>query len=71
MTYIEHTEVPLENHFCVNLQVKQRYINPLVYADSPKRLSKISPKAQKIINDFLSYKDTPFGCVKLLNSTQQ
>ena len=71
MTYIEHTEVPLENHFCVNLQVKQRYINPLVYADSPKRLSKISPKAQKIINDFLSYKDTPFGCVKLINSTQQ
>ena len=71
MTSIEHTDVPLKNHFCVNLKVKQRYINPLVYPNSPKRLSELSQKAQKIISDFLSYKDTPFGCVKLINSNQQ
>ncbi len=30
MEHIEHTEKPLENHFCVNLNVKMRYIDPLV-----------------------------------------
>ena len=32
MTSIEHTEqaLPEEQYFCVNLKVKQRYINPLV-----------------------------------------
>ncbi|MCR4733531.1 MAG: hypothetical protein K5829_00795 [Treponema sp.] len=31
-----------------------------------RRLSKISQKANKIIEDFLLYKDTKYGCVKLL-----
>ncbi len=70
MTKIEHTAeaLPSNEYFCVNLQVKQRYINPLVKTDSGTvcRLNKVSPTAQKIIKDFLSYKDTPFGCVKLM-----
>lgn len=66
MEQIEHTQVPLEKHFCVNLNVKQRYINPLVSKENPKRLSEISEKAKTIINDFLSYKDTAYGCVKLI-----
>lgn len=68
MTKIEHTNEPLENHFCVNLEVKQRYINPLVKtADGIKRVYDVSEKAKKIIDDFLSYKDTPFGCAKLIS----
>ena len=65
MTKIEHTReaLPENEYFCVNLQVKQRYINPLV---GSKRLSDISEKARRIIEDFKTYSDTPYGCVKLL-----
>ena len=65
MTKIEHTNQPLpENqYFCVNLKVKQRYINPLV---GGKRLSDVSEKARRIINDFKSFSDTAYGCVKLI-----
>lgn len=65
MTKIEHTReaLPENEYFCVNLQVKQRYINPLV---GSKRLSDISEKAHRIIEDFKTFSDTPYGCVKLL-----
>lgn len=72
MTSIEHTDEPLENYFCVSLEVKQRYIDPLVIsaggADSGKtrRLSEVSDKAKKIIEDFRAWKDTKYGCVKLM-----
>ena len=65
MTSIEHTEhaLPDDKYFCVNLKVKQRYINPLV---NGKRLSEISEKAHRIIEDFKAYSDTAYGCVKLV-----
>ena len=82
MTSIEHTDhaLPQEEYFCVSLNVKQRYIDPLVAAGTQNgagslrlskgptstRLSAISPFAHKIIEDFKSYHDTPFGCVKLV-----
>ena len=79
MTKIEHTEQPLpqDQYFCISLNVKQRYIDPLVSAGSLSfdklrnrrasvRLSSISPFARKIIDDFKTYSDTPFGCVKLV-----
>ena len=75
MTSIEHTEAPLDEkeYFCVNLKVKQRYINPLTMVERPDngrtetaRLSDISEKARRIIDDFKSYSDTPYGCVKLV-----
>ncbi len=64
MTKIEHTNQPLpeSDYFCVNLKVKQRYINPLV---GNKRLSEVSEKARRIIEDFKSFSDTDYGCVKL------
>ena len=69
MTKIEHTAEPLpvDEWFCVNLKVKQRYINPLVQISGTKsvRLSEVSEKARTIITDFLAYSDTPYGCVKL------
>ena len=65
MTAIEHTEqaLPDNEYFCVNLKVKQRYINPLV---NGKRLSEVSEKALRIIEDFKAYSDTAYGCVKLV-----
>ena len=72
MTSIEHTAhaLPPEEYFCVSLNVKQRYIDPLVASGSLSlskgRLSAISPFAKKIIDDFKAYHDTPFGCVKLI-----
>lgn len=83
MTKIEHTNeaLPENEYFCVNLKVKQRYINPLIIAPSPAevstssttvstvkvvRLSEVSEKARRIIEDFKAYSDTPYGCVKLL-----
>ncbi len=78
MTKIEHTQAPLgDDYFSVNLKVKQRYINPLVVSKSSAvvstgsttvnavRLSEVSAKAQRIIDDFKSYSDTPYGCAKL------
>ena len=72
MTSIEHTNEPLpeDEYFCVNLKVKQRYINPLVITPGSTvktvRLFDISDKAHRIIEDFKTYSDTPYGCVKLL-----
>ena len=79
MTSIEHTEqaLPESDYFCVNLKVKQRYINPLTVVECPQsggiettgkavRLSEVSSKARTIIEDFKSYSDTAYGCAKLL-----
>ena len=67
MTHVAHSQCRLAGHFCVNLKVKQRYINPLVQlADgSCRRVSELSPASAKIIRDFLSWEDTPYACVKL------
>ena len=73
MTKIEHTNhaLPAEEYFCISLNVKQRYIDPLVQCSrslslSKGRLSQLSPFAHKIIEDFKAYHDTPYGCVKLV-----
>ena len=75
-TSITRSDVPLDGHYCVNIQVKKRYINPLVVTESSlngkdttlpdaKRLTQISPEWKKRIDDFLSYTDAPYSCVKL------
>ena len=68
MTSVVHAQGKLAGHFCVNLKVKLRYINPLVMqADgSVRRIREVSPQADKIITDFLSWEDTPYGCVELM-----
>jgi len=69
MESIEHTPSPLpdDEYFCISLKVKQRYINPLV-RDRKKvaRLSELSSSSHKIIEDFKTYTDTLYGCVKLV-----
>lgn len=74
MTKIEHTQTPLDEneYFCINLKVKMRYINPLVKISHKnsgieyKRISEVSSKAKKIIDDFLEFRDSAYGCVKLV-----
>ena len=60
---------PAENYFIVDINVKQRYINPLVKTpEGTKRIYNVNPLAKKIIDDFISYKDTKYGCVKLIEN---
>ncbi len=68
MTGIERfNEEPAGNYYSVCLEVKKRYINPLVKtAFGPERIYNLSPRAKKIIESFLSYKDCKFGAVKLI-----
>ena len=72
MTSIEHTDhaLPEDENFSVNLKVKQRYINPLVLSTSSTTTSQrhydVSAKARHIIDDFKTYHDTAYGCVKLV-----
>lgn len=71
MTKIKHTneKLPENDYFSINLKVKQRYINPLVInpkTNKPERLSALSKKVNKLIEDFKTYSDTPYGCVKLV-----
>lgn len=77
MTKIEHRDsaLPAEEYFSISLDVKQRYIDPLVdmgslslsKGKSVTRLSQVSPFAKKIIDDFKSFSDTKYGCVKLIS----
>ena len=67
MTRIEHTEDALPDHFCVSLDVKMRYIDPLVIGDGEsaagaRRLTSVSKKSAALIEDFLSWRDTKYGC---------
>lgn len=70
MTFIEHCDqgLPEDEYFCVNLKVKQRYINPLVKSPDGKarRLYELSEKGQTYIDDFKTYEDTAYGCVRLI-----
>ncbi len=68
MTQIErfNTEPP-SDYYSVCLEVKKRYINPLVKTSGKaERIYNLSPRAKKMIESFLSYKDFNFGAVKLI-----
>lgn len=67
MKNVKHTEEKLAGHFCVSVDVKQRYIDPLVFCGTEKfcRISSVSERAAKLIEDFLNYRDKPYGCVEL------
>ncbi len=62
MKKIKRSDFPLPNHFCVSLEVKRRYINPLF---KKERICSISKKAETLRQKFLNYQDTKFGCVPL------
>ena len=70
MTKIEHTDqaLPENDYYSCSLKVKQRYINPLVHTKdgNTQRLSTLSSYGKMLIDDFLAYEDSPYGCVKLV-----
>lgn len=66
MDSIVHSDEPLDEskYFNLSLQVKQRFINPLVKENGKiKRLNNCSSVANTIISDFLKWEDKKFGCV--------
>lgn len=64
MKTVQHTMEPLQDAYCVSLDVKKRYIDPLVMSSGrARRVSTISLDAACCIKDFLNFKDTSYGCV--------
>ena len=73
MKKIDRSTEPEKGCFCISLDVKQRYINPLVALDSSahpkgKRITEISKEAAEIVDNFLNFQDSPFGCVKIVEN---
>lgn len=69
MESIEHlNNDPGKGWYSVNLKVKKRYINPLVLCPdgTARRVKDISPEGNNIIEEFLNFEDSPWGCVRLL-----
>ena len=72
MRYIEHTDTPVDGCFCVSVDVKKRYIDPLVSCGlsengcfRARRITEISENAADCVRRFLSFRDTTYGCVHL------
>ena len=67
MTSLVRSDLPLADHYCVSLPVKKRYINPLVKTGEGKslRVTEISDRARKIVEDLLHFEDARYGCVPL------
>lgn len=66
MRKVEHTEHPLDDSYCVSLDVKKRYVDPLVCGVNGSkaiRVSRICREAKNYIDEFLNYNDTKYGCV--------
>lgn len=68
MTSIEHSDKPLDGYFNIKLDVKRRYIDPLVATKGTKgvRISELSKEAAEYIQEALNYQDSTYGCAKLL-----
>ena len=69
MNHIEHLEFnPGEGYYSVHLDVKKRWINPLVKTSSgsTERISSLNPEAARLVKEFLSYRDSAWGAVKLM-----
>ena len=67
MKKILHSENEIKGFFCVDLQVKRRYINPLIkIKNGAKRISEVNKEAKEIIEQFLQFNDTKFGCAEFL-----
>ena len=55
--------IPLDGKYCVKMQAKRRYINPLVETyDGPKRIYDISVPAKICIDSYLNEKFDDYGC---------
>ena len=69
MKKIERSDTPKKDYYNLSLEVKKRYINPLVASgkNKGKRITQISAEAEKTVEDFLAFSDSRYGCVKLVD----
>ena len=64
MTAIRRSEEPLPGCYCVSLEVKRRYVDPLVRTvNGYRRISAISAPAAECIRDLRNFRDSTYGCV--------
>ena len=64
MKTVQHTMEPLQDAYCISLEVKKRFVDPLVLSGGrPRRISLVSLDAACCIKDFLNFSDTPYACV--------
>ena len=62
-TQINESDNPIEDKYCVSINAKRRYINPLVKEnDQYKRISDISDIAKKDIKRCLEFKTKKYLC---------
>lgn len=67
MKEIKRAQEAQKNAYNISLNVKQRYVDPLVKtASGPVRVSKLSKEVAGNIEDFLNYKDAAYGSVAWL-----
>lgn len=66
MKKVEHTNFPLENAYCVSIDVKKRFVDPLVGVPGKncQRVSTLSRDVFNCIRNFVSYNDSKYGCVR-------
>lgn len=57
-TEIGRSNTEIKDKYCVSIKAKKRYINPLV---NTKRISEISNKANKIIDNIKAFEDSKFA----------
>ncbi len=64
MKSVERRNSPLENAYNINIEVKKRYVDPLVKTPgAATRVSELSPRTKALIQDFLNYSDSPYASV--------
>lgn len=59
---INRSDIPLADYYCISIDVKRRYIDPLV---QNKRLSALSKKAATWIEDIKTYQDSRYAYIDL------
>ena len=59
---IGRSETQKQDVYCISIDAKKRYINPLVQiGDTVKRISEISSIADRLIQDVLNFKDSKYA----------
>ena len=59
---IGRSETQKQGVYCISIDAKKRYINPLVQiGDTVKRISEISSIADRLIQDVLNFKDSKYA----------
>jgi len=65
-TSVHNSEIPVLDKYCVSIDVKKRYVNPLVLVNNKAiRIIKYSSKTKKIIDGFLSHNEPKYAYIDI------